>query len=433
VGIIGIRKEDKSRWERRAPVDPSTVAALVRDLGMEVLVEHSAVRVFTDDQYRQAGARLTDDVSRADVILGVKEVPVRKLAAGRTYVFFSHTIKGQKHNMPMLARLMQLKCSLLDYERIVDSKGRRLVFFGYHAGLAGMIDTLWALGYRLNREGVATPFVKVLKAHQYDDLAHAMSCIGDVGNALRRVGLPPRLVPLVVGFTGSGNVSQGAQHVLSNLPVTEVGAANLESLHAKGKASPHTIYKVVFNEPDIAVRKGGGEFHFKEYYDHPTRYEGTFDKYLPFVSVLVNGIYWTPKYPRIVTREQVKSLHAQRKLRLRVVGDISCDIEGSVELTTQATNQEQPLLVYNPENDTTVLDSDAPGIAVLAVDNLPCELPADSTRHFGRSLRPYLAALAALDRSKPFAELSLPPELAPALILWNGELTPAYQYLSQYL
>ena len=170
MGTIGIRKEDKSRYERRAPLAPEQMAQAVAR-GLRFVVEPSPVRVFPDEEYRQAGAMVDPDLSAADLIMCVKEVPPQKILQGKAYIFFSHTTKAQKKNMPMLRRLMDLKCVLIDYEKIADDKRRRLVFFGWHAGVAGMIDTLWVLGRRL--AGGGTPFAAMRQALEYRDIAEA--------------------------------------------------------------------------------------------------------------------------------------------------------------------------------------------------------------------------------------------------------------------
>jgi alpha-aminoadipic semialdehyde synthase len=217
---IGIRREDKNRWERRAPLTPLHVRELVRDHGRRVAVEPSPVRIYRDDEYRDAGAAVTENLSACRVILGVKEIPRERLLPGRPHLFFAHVIKGQPNNMAMLRRLLELRCTLIDYETIVDPDGQRLIFFGRHAGYAGMIDALWALGQRLLGEGVETAFAGVRPAHAYPSLAAAGAFLaGEVAGRIRDAGVRPELHPLVFGFTGGGNVSQGAQRILDHLPV----------------------------------------------------------------------------------------------------------------------------------------------------------------------------------------------------------------------
>ncbi len=433
--VIGIRRENKGRHERRAPLSPDHVReALASNTELEFLVQPSPVRIHPEAEYLAAGAVVTEDLSGADLIMGVKEIPMDLLQPEGSYIYFSHTIKGQSHNMPTLRRLMDLRCTLLDYERIVDREGRREVFFGYHAGLAGMIDCLWIFGRRLAEDGYDSPLSQVRQALEYDDLAHACASIKQVGEQLATTGLPAGLPPVVFGFAGYGNVSRGAQYVFDHLPFVAVDPADLSKLFAAGTAGVgNHFYKVLFKEEHLAQRRGDQGFALQEYYDHPELYEGIFEKWLPYLTGLVNCIYWSPSYPRLVTRSEVLKLHGQGELRLRVIADITCDIDGSIEMTIEATDQDRPILTYDPATDGLRRQLEGPGISILAVDNLPCELPRDATSHFGASLAPFLTELGSLDHALPFARLLVRDELKSAIILWNGELTPQYDYLEAEL
>jgi len=407
---------------------------LLRQAGIEVLVESSQHRIFDDDAYSRNGRGVVQGLEKADVILGIKEVPVARLLPGKVYVFFSHTIKGQAHNMPMLRHMMDLGCTLIDYERIVDDKGRRLVFFGYHAGVAGMIDTLWLLGRRLREAGIETPLADVKQAFGYSDAQEACEAVSRAGQEIVRNGLPSSLVPLVVGFAGYGNVSRGAQHVLSHLPVKELSPEELPGLFSAGSnADAGTLYKVVFKEQHQAERSDGGLFVLDDYYKNPQNYRGIFEKWVPYLSALVNCIYWDTRYPKLLTRAFLRQLHLQNRLRMQVVGDITCDIDGSIEMTTEATSQDSPALRFDPAANTVTREVSGTGVGILAVDNLPAELPRDATRHFGDSLKPYMGALASLDPSVPFDRVKMPSELRKAVIVWNGRLTPEYQYIEKHL
>ena len=161
---IGIRREDKNEWERRAPLTPDHVAELVEQRELGISVEPASLRVFPAKDYRAAGARIDETLTDCRVVLGIKEIAIERLEAHKTYLYFSHTTKGQQYNMPMLSRLLELGCTLIDYERVLDERGRRLIFFGRYAGLAGMIDTLWALGRRLTVEGYDSPFARDRKS-----------------------------------------------------------------------------------------------------------------------------------------------------------------------------------------------------------------------------------------------------------------------------
>src|SRR6185295_18828131 len=227
---IGIRREDKNEWERRVPLTPDHVAELVEQHGVAVHVQPSSIRAFPDKDYRSAGAEVDERLAAPRVILGVKEIPSELLLPGRTYLFFSHTSKGQAYNMPMLQRILELGSTLVDYEHVLDERGRRLIFFGRYAGHAGMIDALWALGRRLAAEGISTPFERVRLAHDYSSLDEAASHIARIGESLRHTGVPAGLHPLIVGFTGSGNVSRGALEIFDRLPHVEVDAEELAGI-----------------------------------------------------------------------------------------------------------------------------------------------------------------------------------------------------------
>jgi saccharopine dehydrogenase (NAD+, L-lysine-forming) len=434
TALIGIRREDKSRWERRAPLTPAQVGALRQQAGLSFVIQSSQTRIFSDEQYRRAGAIVADSLHDCPVILGIKEIPPQFLEAGKTYVFFSHTIKGQPHNMPMLRRLMELGCTLIDYERITDAAGRRLIFFGRHAGLAGMLDSLWALGQRLSWEGIATPFASLRRAFEYANLDDARAAVRAAGAQIAAGALTPALQPLVVGIAGYGNVSRGAQEILDLLPVQEIAAGDLASLSGASVEAGRCIYKVVFREQDtvepIAPTR---RFDLDDYYQHPIHYRSRFENYLPYLTLLINAIYWDSRYPRLVTRAGLKRLFASPQPRLRVIGDISCDIEGAIEATDHCTQPDQPVYVYQPASGEVTPGVAGYGPVILAVDILPAELPRESSEAFGEALMPFVPALSAADFSLPFEACPLPAEIRRAVICYAGRLTPAYDYLRDYL
>ncbi|MBL4687839.1 MAG: hypothetical protein JKY37_24835, partial [Nannocystaceae bacterium] len=181
---IGVRREDKHEYERRVPLTPDAVFDLVAN-GFEVVLQPSKLRVFDDDAYRAVGGRIDEDLSACAVVFAVKEIPQALYRRGGAYVFFSHTTKGQSHNMPMLKQLMAMDCTLYDYEHIVGDDGRRLVFFGRHAGLAGMVDTLWVLGKRMASLGIETPMSSLKLTHEYADLDAVRAAVTEVGQAIQ--------------------------------------------------------------------------------------------------------------------------------------------------------------------------------------------------------------------------------------------------------
>ena len=431
---IGIRREDKDQWEARVPLIPDDVARLTGSDSAELVLQPSAQRVFAADEYVRAGARLSEDLSGCDIVLAVKEIPHELFAPGRTYAFFSHTIKGQPYNMDMLRRLMELKCQLIDYERITDEGGRRLIFFSRFAGLAGAIDVLWALGRRLEWEGLApNPFAGLEQTHKYPALAAALSAVREVGARIARDGLPAPLLPFVIGITGYGNVSRGVQEVVDALGAVAVAPANLAGLFA-GAADRRAVHKVVFAEHDMVARRDAtAPFVLEEYFQQPELYESAFERRLPQMAVLLNCVFWDAPYPRLVTKAAVRRLYAAAPPLLRVIGDVSCDIEGSIELTVKETHIDDPVYVYDPESGGIADGVAGRGPVVLAVGNLPCELSRESSAAFSAALTPFVPALAGADFSVPYAQLALPPELHRALILHHGDFTPGYEYMRQFV
>jgi alpha-aminoadipic semialdehyde synthase len=433
--IIAIRREDKNKWERRVPLTPAQVATLIQEHSIQFMVQSSPIRTFADAAYEAAGAAVQEDMSAADVMLAVKEIPTDLLQPDKTYLFFSHTIKGQPYNMPMLRRLLELKCQLIDYERVVDEQDRRLIFFGEHAGLAGMIDTLWTLGQRLAWEGVDTPLADLKLTYEYGALPSAQQAIRAIGKQIVEEGLPAALTPFVIGVAGYGNVSRGAQAILDLLPTRQISPAELLTLSEQDDLAHNVIYKVVFQEKDTVEPVAKDQpFKLQEFFDHPERYRSKFDSYLPHLSVLVNCIYWDTPYPRLLTKQAARQLYqGDARPRLRVIGDISCDIEGAIEPTIKPTDPDNPAFVWDPETDTAIDGVAGNGPVIMAVDNLPCELPTEASTSFGQALVPFIPALASCDFSVDFNRCDLPPELKRATIVYHGRLTPDYRYLKQFL
>jgi alpha-aminoadipic semialdehyde synthase len=353
---VGIVREVYSKWERRAPFTPANVKELVQK-GLRVLVQPCNKRVFANSEYEEAGAELVDDLEPACAIFGVKQVPVDKLLPDRTYVFFSHVIKAQPENMELLDTLLEKNIRLVDYECICAGGERsapRLVAFGKYAGKAGMINSFRGLGERLLALGHSTPFLNMHAAYQYNSLDHACSAVRDVGSRLLSSGNPSAFNPLVFVFTGNGNCSQGSQEVFAELGEAHefVSPSELPELVEAGKRGDidrKKVYGCVVDADNLVTPKdANANFSMAEYFSHPERYDPVFYKNIaPYMSVLVNGGYWDARYPRLLTIAQQQQLIAEQRSRLLVVGDISCDIGGSVEFLAQDTQIEQPFFLYD--------------------------------------------------------------------------------------
>lgn len=425
---IGLRREDKNRWEIRVPVIPDAVKEINQKYGIKTIVQPFPLRAYSHEEYLESGAEINEDLSNCNTIFAVKEIPIPLLMENKTYLFFSHTIKGQRYNMPLLKRLMELKVNLIDYECIKDDSGRRLVFFGRFAGLAGMIDALHGYGKRLQSYGKETIFLKVKPAYEYKDLEEAKLAIKEIGDELKEKGFDCCDIPNVFAFAGYGNVSKGAQEIFDLLPYKSITPEELKNIK---QTKVNYFYKIVFKEEDMVepISKDD-KFELMDYYNNPHKYKSKFENYLPFINILVNAIYWEKKYPRLVTKEYLRN---NNFLNLHLISDISCDIDGAIEITSKSTYPNEPAYVYNPNDDSIVTGYEGVGVVNMAVDNLPCELPRDSSKSFSDSLLPLINEIVNCDFNDNYEILKLCNAIKNAIIVHRGELTPKYKYLEKLL
>ena len=454
---------------------------LTKDKGLRVLIEPSNRRVFTNAEYEAAGAEITTDLSPCGTIFGVKQVPVENLLPDRTYVFFSHVIKAQPENMELLDTILEKNVRLMDYECINQDGLRsapRLIAFGGYAGRAGVIDGLRGLGERFLSLGYSTPFLNLGSSYMYTDLPSAKAAVAAVGEGISKNGLggiPEDFAPLVIGFTGNGNVSQGAQEIFRLLPHEFVKVEDLPHL----PRTTDKVYGVIAEEEHLVKKKDGSPLTDRtHYYAHPEEYVSAFhEDVAPYLSMLVNCTYWDHRYPRVLTVDQMKTIRTQQRQengqepKLQMIADVSCDIGGSVEFLAKSTHIEAPFFRYtfgegghevvgadeggaeevdggnNDGNDDdddgndggnddgkeghVKDDMDGPGVIMCGVDILPSELPRESSKHFGDLLYDMVEDLANSDGSVPFDQQNdLPLPLKGACIAAHGALTPNFNYIS---
>jgi alpha-aminoadipic semialdehyde synthase len=433
--IIGLRREDKNPWERRVSLIPTHVRELILHESLQVLVQTSPIRIFPDTDYEREGAQVVETLESCPIIFALKEIPLDFFEKEKAYIFFSHTIKGQPSNMPMLQKILDLECTLIDYERIVDENGMRLVFFSTQAGQAGMVDTLWAYGQRLSHLGIKTPFSLIKQAIQYPSLIAAKEEISQVGWAINNKGLDLSEGPLICGFAGYGRVSLGAQEIFDLLPFEEITPDKIEELLKSKSYSSSTVYKVIFKENHMVEPiSSDSPFELEDYYNNPQKYRSVFEKYLPYLSILMNCIYWTQQYPRFVTKSFLKQLWTKEDSpKLKVIGDISCDVDGSVECTVRATSPDNPIFVYDPIRGDVKDGYNGRGVVVMAVDNLPAEISLESSVFFSQSLMPLVKGIAEADFSGDFEGSRLPDPIKKATIVFRGKFTPDYEYMRDFL
>lgn len=459
--VIAIRREDASIWERRAPLAPHHVDKLTKK-GVRVLIQPSNRRAYPIQSYVRAGAEASEDISEAPVILGVKQVPRDKLLPSKTYCFFSHTIKGQEANMPLLKTVLDRKIRLIDYECLKDDKGERMVAFGKFAGYAGMINILHGIGLRLLALGHHTPFMHIGPAHNYRNVGAAKQAVRDAGYEIALGKMPRSIGPLTFVFTGTGNVSQGAQEVFSELPFEYVNPRDLKEVAEGGSTSK--IYGTIMTRSDHLVRKqtampnGSSSFDYEEYNQHPDRYYSTFSKQVaPYASVIINGVFWEQKFPRLLTIPDAKNLQTPIKEsrsaanslerdnyleffrrsigspplphRLMAICDISADPRGSIEFMSKCSEIDKPFYLYDAENNATTEDLSQNGFLICSIDNMPTQLPLESTDMFGNLLLPYIYDIMRSDASKNLEAEQFSPVVERAIIASNGKLTPNFEYI----
>lgn len=426
--MIGIRREDKNIWERRVPLIPDHIKNLKDNFGIETIIQPFERRAFSDKEFEDAGALVQENISESPVLIAVKEIPIKFLQKDKTYMFFSHTIKGQEYNMPLLKKIMDLNCTLIDYEIIRNETGKRLVFFGKYAGLAGMIDTLYGYGIRLKELGYPSPLLKMKPAYEYANVDEAKMHIAEIGEVISKEGMPQVNAPYVFGFMGYGNVSKGAQEIFDILPHKVIAPDELKNLQDK---SNKFFYKVIFKEEHLVEPKNLEDtFELQDYFNNPHKYKSKFAEYIPYLSLIVNAIYWTEDSPRFLTKEYFKQ---SKTRKLDVVCDITCDIHGAVEFTVKSTESDNPAYVYNPEDDSITDGYSGEGILDIAVDNLPTELPRNSSIEFSNSLHQFIPGIVNADLTKDFEETDFPPEIKRAVIVYKGNLTDNYKFLEEFI
>lgn len=396
---LGLIREGKVPPDKRVPFTPLQVQELMQRFPyVTVYCQTSSIRCFADDEYRALGVEVVDDVSNCDILMGIKEVPVEQLLPGKTYLFFSHTIKKQPYNRSLLQAVVARGIRLIDYEVLKDNQDNRLVAFGRYAGIVGAYNGLWTYGKRYNA-------FTLKRAYECFD-------VNDLKLELRKVVLKPVKIIL----TGSGRVGKGAMETLDTAGIRKV--------------SPHDFLTREYFEPvyvqlhssDYHERIEGGAFNRAEFHQYPNRYKSRFREFTQVADVLMAGAFWNPGAPVLFTREQMND----PSFRIKVIADITCDINGSVPSTVRATTIADPVYDFDPVTGNT-----HPGfsndrlVTVMAIDNLPCELPRSASEEFGHDL---------IDRIlKPLLVKDSDHIIERGTIAIKGELTPRFKYLEKYL
>jgi saccharopine dehydrogenase (NAD+, L-lysine-forming) len=395
---FAVIQERKSPPDRRVVLDPKSCQKLLSAFpSAQLIIESSSIRAFSDTDYLAAGLEVVSDVSAAEVLIGVKEVPIEALIPNKSYFFFSHTIKKQPYNRKLLQAILDKNIPLYDHETLVNESNHRLIGFGYYAGVVGAYNGLRALGLKLN-------CFELPKATDLND------------RAALNAQLDQLVVPNVkIVLTGTGRVGQGAKEILDHLNIKQVSIDQFLN-----NSLTEAVY-VQLDVLDYCERQDGTTLEKKDFFKHPKAYKSTFDRFTAVADFFIAGHFYGKGAPAFFTREQAKA----PSFNLKVVADISCDIDGPVACTIRPSTIDFPIYGYDAETETEVDFRNTSAIAVMAVDNLPCELPKDASEGFGHTF---------VEKIIPaFFDNDSVGVLKRAKMTDNGQLTAAFSYLQNYV
>jgi alanine dehydrogenase len=400
---IGIIRETKDPPDRRVPFSPDQLALLSEAYPEhEFRVQPSGIRCFPDREYEEKGISLKEDISDCDVLFGVKEVAIPSLIPEKTYVFFSHTAKEQPYNRELLQEMAARKITLVDYEYLTGRDGMRLVAFGRWAGIVGAYNGLRAWGERYRQYRLKPSH----ECHDLEEMNMELEGIRDIFSTIE---------PINILVTGGGRVAHGAMETLEQLGLESVAPGSY--LEKEFKRS--VICRI---DPwDYVQRKDGGKFDLEHFFRHPDRYESTFKPYTKLTDLFIACHFWDPRSPVFITPTDMR----EPDFHIRVIADVSCDIQDPIPSTLRASTISDPFYGYDPLTESETSPFELNSITVMAVDNLPGELPRDASIDFGNALAErVIPSLVEEDRDGIIDR---------ATILRRGELTDHFGYLAEYL
>lgn len=395
---LGVIREGKTPPDHRVPLTPKQCQEVqTRWPQVQVVVQTSAIRKYPDADYSNAGIEVREDLSDCDIIVGVKEVPVDMLIPSKTYLFFSHTFKQQPHNAKLLAALLDKKVRLIDYE-VIRHQGKRLIGFGRYAGVVGCYN-----GFRLF--GLKHELFELKPAHACHDRK-------ELEEELTKVVLPQSTKIVLTGF---GRVGHGAREIMALLPIHEVSAEDFLTSDYDEPVFTH------LDTHQYNRRISDGAFDKSEFYAHPERYESCFPQFAHEADMYVACHFYGKGSPYIYTHADTQ----HPDWRVKVVADVSCDVDGPVASTLRASTIADPFYGYHPADQAETPYDQPEAIAVMAIDNLPCELPFDASEDFGNELIKHVLPLLIEGDRDGILEGATQTDL-------NGQLTPKFAYLKEY-
>jgi len=395
---IGVLKEEKIPADKRVPLTPKQCRQLLDTYpDIEISVKSSAIRCFSDAMYIAEGITIVDDLSDCDVLIGVKEVPKESLIANKTYLYFSHTIKEQSYNRGLLLEMIELNIIMVDYEVLRNKQGNRLLGFGGYAGIVGAYNGFLTYGLKSGKYNLKA-------AHNCEDRIEMESEMSKI-----------KLSNEKFIVTGNGRVGNGIMEIMEESNIREV---------SKSDFLTKTFNEAVFvhlNFMDYNVKKDGSSAVKQEFYSNPELFKSSFMDYAIHADIFIAGHYYSSGSPYLFTRQDAKS----PDFNLKVVADVSCDINGPVACTIKPSTISNPIYGYDKQTEQEVDFRNEDAIAVMAVDNLPCELPKDASEDFGNEMMyKILPSLIVSDDEQIIAN---------ATICKAGDLTPNFEYLRNYV
>jgi alanine dehydrogenase len=395
---IGIIREGKVPPDHRVALTPEQCAHVKSTFDVDVVAQPSAIRKYTDADYAANGITLQEDLSDCDLIIGVKEVPIDMLIAGKTYMFFSHTFKKQPYNAKLLKAILDRKIRLIDYEVIKDEKKKRLIGFGRYAGIVGAYHAFRAYGLKHGLFDIKAP--------------HECADRREMEEQLKQVKLPADMKVVITGF---GRVGNGAEEVLSLLPLKKVSEGEFLSEEYSEPIYTH------LDTQDYYVRKDRGGFDKADFYNNPQLYQSTLAETVRCADLYIACHLWATGNPLLLTANDMQ----QPDWKCRVIADVSCDVDGPIASTVRASKIAEALYGYNPSNGLECDWKLAEAICVMAIDNLPCELPKDASEDFGNELIKHVLPLMLGEDAKEIIWHATETTL-------DGHLTPHFAYLKEY-
>jgi alanine dehydrogenase len=392
---IGLIKEGKIPADNRVALTPAQCRWIQQNKSISVVVQRSPTRCYTDDEYIKAGIEVKDDVDECDILFGIKEVPVDMLIAGKTYFFFSHTRKLQSYNQKLLQAIIKKEITLIDYECLEHEDGTRLIGFGFFAGVVGAHNGMMAYGKRTG----AFSLNRVYKKKNFQELIHTY------------FGL--KLPNIKVAVTGSGRVAHGILEIMNLMEIHETDPDEFKSTEFT-----YPVY-VHLKGADLYVNKLTGTYTRKEFHEHPEYYRCLFSNYIADTDILLNGVYWYDKVPRLFEMDDMK----KPDFRIQTIADISDDKLGSVPCNLGENTMEDPVYGVDKISGARTAPYLHGSVDVMAVGNLPNELPRDASRYFGEQLIKFILDDLISGGSKIIED---------ATITNCGKLTDNFSYMKAY-